>query len=102
MYGLKEAGVLAFKQLVKSLAPHGYEPMPHPISLWRHQTVKTTFTLCIDDFGVKYFSKIDANHLINALQQNYNITTDWTGSLYFGLTLQWSYKKRWVNIHMPG
>ena len=46
--------------------------------------------------------KNDANHLINALQQNYNITTDWTGSLYCGLTLQWNYEERWVDIHMPG
>ena len=73
MYGLKEAGVLAFNKLVKSLAPNGYEPMPHPTSLWQHRTLKTTFSLCFEDFGVKYFSKIDDDHLINALQKNYNI-----------------------------
>ena len=92
MYGLKEAGVLAFKQLIKSLAPHGYEPMPQSTGLWQHHTLKTASALCIDDFGVKYFSKTDANYLINALQQNYNITNDWTGSLYCGLMLQRKYK----------
>ena len=53
MYGLKESGVLAFNQLVKSLAPHVYIPMPHSTGLWRHRTLKTTFALCVDDFGVK-------------------------------------------------
>jgi hypothetical protein len=66
MYGLKEAGIIAFNQLVKKLAPFGYEPMSFTPGLWRHKTKRTTFVLCVDDFGVKYFSKDDANHLINA------------------------------------
>ena len=61
--------------------------MPHSTGLWLNLTLKITFSLCVDDFGVKYFSKIDANHLINALQKNNNITSDWTGYLYCGLTL---------------
>ena len=92
MYGLKEAGVLAFNQIVKSLAPHGYEPMPHSTGLWQHLTLKTTFALCVDDFGVKYFSKIYADHLINALQKNYNTTINWICSLYCGLTLHLNYE----------
>ena len=48
----------------------GYKQMPHSTGLWQHHTLKTTFALCVDDFGVKYFSKTDAYHLINALQQN--------------------------------
>ena len=102
MYGLKESGVLAFNQLIKSLAPHEYKPMPQSTGLWQHRTLKPTFALCVDDIGVKYFSKTNDNHLINALQKNYNITNDWTGSLYYGITLQWNYEERWVNIHMPG
>ena len=76
--------------------------MPHSTGLWLNLTLKITFALCVDDFGVKYFSTIDADHLINALQKNYNITTDWTGSLYCGLTLHWNYEEGWVDIHMPG
>jgi hypothetical protein len=53
MYGLKEAGILAFEQLVTNLAPHGYKPAPFTPGLWRHTTEPTTFTLCVDDFGVK-------------------------------------------------
>ena len=38
MYGLKEAGVLAFEQLARHLAPHGYEPAPYTPGLFRHAT----------------------------------------------------------------
>jgi hypothetical protein len=31
---------------------------------------------CGDDFSVKYFSKPNAMHLINALQADYDITID--------------------------
>ena len=67
IYGLKEASLLAFKQLVTNLKPFGYEPCPFTPGLWHHTTRRTTFTLCVDDFGVKYFSPDDANHLIQAL-----------------------------------
>ena len=72
--------------------------MPHSTGLWLNLTLKITFALCVDDFGVKYFSKIDADHLINTLQHNYKVTTDWKGSLYCGLTLHWNYIEVWVDI----
>ena len=89
MYGLKESGVLAFNKLVKALAPHGYEPIPNTTGLWIHKTRKTTLSLCVDNFGVKYFSKSDAHHLIDALQEKYKITLDWEGSLYCEMALKW-------------
>ena len=76
IYGLKEAGLIAFKQLVTNLAPFGYEPMKFTSGLWKHRTKPTTFSLCVDDYGVKYFSKPDANHLIQALNTSYEITID--------------------------
>ena len=58
--------------------------------------------LCIDNFGVKYFSKSDINHLINSLQTNYKLSTDFTGSNYCGLTIDWDYDRQFVDISMPG
>ena len=81
MYGLKEAGVIAFNQLIRYLDPHIYEPVPCTSSLWRHTKRPTKFTLCVDDFGIKYFSKEDAHNLVNALKTNYEVTTDWTSSM---------------------
>ena len=38
MYGLKEASILTFTNLVKNMAPHGYSPMKYTPVLWRHNT----------------------------------------------------------------
>ena len=102
IYVLKEASLLAFKQLVTNLQPFGYEPCPFTPGLWEHTSRRTTFTLCVDDFGVKYFNKADAYHLIHALQSNYEITIDWSGSLYCGLNLSWNYKDGYVDVSMDG
>ena len=102
MYGLKQAARIAYDLLRKRLAQHGYTPCPQSINIWRHKTLPTKFCLCVDDFGIKYFSKTDANHLLNALTQHYSITTDWTGSNFCGLTIKWNYPKKYVDISLPG
>ena len=54
----------------------------------------------MDDFGVKYTSKSDANHLIDALKESYDITIDWSGKSFCGLDLEWDYEKEHVDISM--
>ena len=76
-YGLKEAGVIAFDQIVRKLKRFGYETMPQTPGLWKNTSRKTTFTLCVDDFGIQYFSKAEANHLIDAIQATYECSIDW-------------------------
>ena len=102
MYGLKQAARLAFDNLVKLLAPHGYHPVRHMPGIWKHITRSTIFTLCVDDFGVKYVNDDDAHHLINAIKQNFKCSVDWNGNYYLGLTLNWDYTNRHVGISMPG
>ena len=63
---------------------------------------KTTFTLVVDDFGVKYHNTTDALHIINSLKEQYSITIDWIGKLYIGITLHWNYKKGLLDLSMPG
>lgn len=103
IYGLIQAGKLAFEQLKKRLAKHGYRPVRHTVGLWRHDRLPTKFVLCVDDFGVKYIGKDNMEHLINALkQEGYVITVDWTGTKYLGMTLDWDYENRTVDVSMPG
>jgi hypothetical protein len=102
MYGLKQAAILAYKYLVNQLAPHGYYPCPYTTGLWTHATRPTKFCLCVDDFGVKYFTADDANHLLNSLCAHYKISVDWEGKNYCGLSIQWNYAKKYVDISMPG
>jgi hypothetical protein len=102
MYGLPQAGILAQNQLIAHLAKFGYAPSPHTPGLFLHNTRPISFTLCVDDFGVKYVGKEHAQHLVNALAQLCEIPIDWTGTLYLGLTLKWDYSARTVDISMPG
>jgi hypothetical protein len=102
MYGLPQAGKLANNQLVQFLAPHGYAPVPLTHGLWKHHTRDIVFTLVVDDFGVKYTKRCDAEHLINTHEKYYKVSTDWTGARYCGLTLDWNYTQRTCDISMPG
>jgi hypothetical protein len=36
------------------------------------------------------------------IKKNYNISSDWNGTAYCGLTLDWYYKNRTVDLSMPG
>jgi hypothetical protein len=61
------------------------------------------FTLVVDDFGIKYSSPDDANHLLNLLRADYEaVTVDWDASLYCGISLKWDYKRRTCDMSMPG
>jgi len=102
MYGLPQAGKLANQQLTTHLAKHGYVPTLHTPGLWQHLLKPITFSLVVDDFGIKYVNIDDAKHLLKALQEKYVITTDWQGKLYCGLTLKWDYLARTVQLSMPG
>jgi hypothetical protein len=76
MYGLKQAGLLANQLLQKRLVPCGYHPAWHTPLLWLHKTRPISFSLIVDDFAVKYMGKHHADHIRNALLQNYELTTD--------------------------
>jgi hypothetical protein len=102
MCGLKQAGLLANQLLQKRLKPFGYYPAIHTPGLWLHNKTPTAFSLVVDDFAVKYVTTADAHHLRNALLRHYEITTDWNGTVYSGITLEWDYNKRTCDISMPG
>jgi hypothetical protein len=102
MYGLKQAGLLANQLLQTRLAPFVYYPARHTPGLWLHHTRPISFTLVMDDFAVKYVGKQHAEHLRNALLKTYELTTDWAGTVYSGITLKWDYKNRTCDISMPG
>jgi hypothetical protein len=61
-----------------------------------------SFTLVVDDFGVAYLLREDAEHLATTLRQLYKITTDWSGTKYVGLTVAFDRVARTVAISVPG
>jgi hypothetical protein len=91
MYGLRQAGLLANQLLQKRLKPFGYYPARQTPGLWLHNTKTPAFSLVVDAFAVKYVTTADAHHLCNALLRHYEITTDWNGTVYSGITLDWNY-----------
>ncbi len=102
MYGLPQAGIIAQELLQKRLAAVGYHQSQIIPGLWTHKTRNICFTLVVDDFAIKYTTKEDAQHLVNALEKDYTISIDWDTTKYIGLTIDWDYMKRKVYIHMPG
>jgi hypothetical protein len=56
----------------------------------------------VDDFGVKYVGREHAEHLMVCIKKKYNISSDWNGTAYCGLTLDWDYKNRTVDLSIPG
>ena len=78
------------------------EICPNTPCLFKHESRKITFTLVVDDFGIKYENEEDVQHLIATLEQHYKLHIDWNGTDYVGLALQWEYEKRRVTLSMPG
>ena len=101
MPGLRQAAILAYKHLKNSLEPYGYTPIPGTVGLWKHNERPTKFCLCVDDFGIKYWSKEDAQHLCNTVGANFQYTVDMEGANYCGLNLAWNYKLGYVDTSMP-
>ena len=101
MYGLNQEAIISYNQLISHMKPHIYYPVTFTTGLWAHKTRKTFFCLCVDDFGVKYFSKDDANHLLNYLKNHSAISKDWEARNYLGCTIDWNYNKEYVDISMP-
>ena len=64
MYGLPQARLSAQILFKKRLAREGYTQSSTCLGLWKHTWRPTTFSLIVDDFGVKYVGKEHADHLI--------------------------------------
>jgi hypothetical protein len=102
MYGLPQAGILANELLQRNLTKDGYSPKTHTHGFWTHDTRPISFLLVVHDFGVKYVRREHAEHLTTCIRKNYNISSDWNGTAYCGLTLDWDYKNHSVDLSMPG
>ena len=101
MYGLPQAGFLAQQRLIQHLTAHGYIQAADVPCLFRHETRPISFTLVVDDFGIKYKDKDDVRHLMAALTELYKFTFDWEGRLYLGFTLKFDKVRRTVSLSMP-
>ena len=93
IYGLPHTGLLANNLLAKRLIKAGDYQCQFTPALWRHVWRPVTFSLVVDDFGVRFKGDCHANHLINTLKKYYDVSVDWKGELFVGIKLKWDYKK---------
>ena len=98
IYGLPQAGRLANTLLKQHLATCGYMECMHTPGLWRHNFLPVQFTLVVDDFGIKFFCVEHLQHLVESLKKFYEIVLDPTGRKYCGITLEWDYKNKTVDL----
>jgi hypothetical protein len=91
MYGLPQAGILAKKVLQRRLALDGYLPTEHTHGLWKQETCLVWFLLVVDDFGIKYIGRENAEHSMTSMKKNYDISSKWTGGAYCGMKIDWNY-----------
>ena len=91
MYGIPQSGILYQQILEKRLNAEGYIQDTLVLGLWTKACHPVNFTICVDDFGVKYVGKQHVDHLMTVLSNHCTISSDWTGSRYLGLDLYWDY-----------
>ena len=56
----------------------------------------------MDNFGIKYIGRENAEHLKASIEKNDEISCDWAGTAYCGLKLKWDYDLKIVDLSMPG
>ena len=66
--GLPQVGSLANKLLCNCLAARRYYECKQTPGRWKQATRPISFTLVVDDFGMKYANKEDVDHLIKCLK----------------------------------
>ncbi len=84
MASLKPALLL---KTIKRLHKAWYQQSKITPGYWHHDWHPISFTLIVDDFGVKYINKEDVEHLASVLKQDYKININWEGTQYLGLML---------------
>jgi hypothetical protein len=104
IYGLPQAGRLAQLKLTALLAKHGYVPAPNTPCLFKHLIHPIAFTLVVDDFAIKFKDTLHAEHLLAAIREEYEVTVDWNGSRYLGMTITFNLHDgiRSASLSMPG
>ena len=76
MYGLPQVDILAQDLLEQRLNKHGYHQSPITPGLWQHDYWPISFTLSVDNFGIKYVGREHAEHLAAILSEHYKCSHD--------------------------
>jgi len=73
MNGLPQAGIIAQALLADRLRNHGYTQSETTPGVWSHKSRPIQFSLVVDNFGVKYVGKENAEHLLNTIESTISV-----------------------------
>ncbi len=90
MYKLPQTEIIAQELLKERLLKAGYSQSKITPGYWKHEWRPISFTLVVDDFGVKYIGKDHAMHLIKSLKEHYEVEEDWDRRCYVGVRIDWT------------
>ena len=94
MYGHPASGRLSNMKLVSILKDTGYHEDAFVDCLFRHETRNITFTLVVDDTGIKYSKVEDVEHLVATIAPHWKVKLDYSGSQFLGTNLNWEYDRK--------
>jgi len=100
MYGLPQSGSNSHHELEECLNKEGYYKIPLVPALWKHKTRPTQFVLIVDNFGIKYFTKNDLDHLADTLKKYYDVKVDPEGKELVKIESDWDYTNKKVHLSM--
>jgi hypothetical protein len=86
VWGLSQAGDSSKQVAVQKTHASWILRMQQMPGLWNHATRHILFTLVVYNFGVKCVNKEDVNHLIKCLKKKFELTKDWDGNRYCGIS----------------
>ena len=99
MYGHPTAGRIAQKELIALLTKNDYyEDVP---CLFFHKTRPISFTLVVDDLGIKTYNNDDITHLLSNIREKWKVKVDITGAKYNGTRLTWNYDQNTLVKDIP-
>ena len=98
MYGLPQSGTQATELLEKKLNKNCYKQIKFVPGLWKHECRPVKFMVVVDNFGVKYVWGKHAFHFKQTLEEHYKFKTEWYGTRYIVITLDWDYRHRQVHL----
>ena len=86
--------------LDKQLNRQGYHKSEITPGFWTHDWRLIWFSLCFDDFGVKYVGNHHAEHPMTVFREHNKKSHDWRGQRYLRLDIDWDYDHRKLHLLM--
>jgi hypothetical protein len=101
MYRLPQVGIIAQELVAKRLKEHGYNQSKTTPGLWTHEWHPITFSLVIDNFGVKCIGEEHAQHLLQMVKKYYACLFKMEWERYCRLTMKWDFVGKKVHLLIP-